>query len=347
LIQAIATSRTEPEPFHNLVLAGECLRDVGPVRVDNEVATMITQQIQNELNRPIPQRPKGWAEFFGRVTGAADRRKALLRRRVAAANALSRIESGQFGSGQTYWSWPYGEPEWVAIPAGEFWMGSDQEADSVLRNARPAHRLFLPGYQIARTPVTNAQYQIYVDAAGAASPQHWTDGQPPKDKLNHPVVYVSWQDGCRYCEWLSLQTGRHIHLPTEAQWERAVRGDQDQRIYPWGDVWDDMNCNNEVLQLEDTTPVGLFLAGASPDGCLDMLGNVLEWTLSLPQDYPYQPDDGREDLQSTGEEPRVLRGGAFYGHPQHVRCAVRDDLYARGARHFVGFRFVLSSLPSL
>jgi iron(II)-dependent oxidoreductase len=83
-------------------------------------------------------------------------------------------------------------------------------------------------------------------------------------------------------------------------------------------------------------------------GVEDLSGNVWEWTRSLGEDYPY-PDDtesraGREILQSTGEKPRVLRGGAFLNLPQRVRCAVRGDLGARRADGFVGFRVVVSSL---
>ena len=224
LIRAIADLPTETEPFHNLVLAAECIRDVGPTRVEGDLGTSVVQQLRRELEKPLPEpeekvtRPTRRQE---EQTSVVESRKALLLRRVAAATALSRIEAGTFGTSSQYWSLPYGEPEWVTIPVGEFWMGSGPEDQMAFDSERPVHRLFVPEFRIARTPVTNAQYQLYIQAMGAEPPKHWEDGQPPKDKFTHPVVNVSWDDACRYCEWLSKVTGKGIRLPTEAEWEKG------------------------------------------------------------------------------------------------------------------------------
>jgi formylglycine-generating enzyme required for sulfatase activity len=234
---------------------------------------------------------------------------------------------------------------WVTIPAGEFWMGSSPDAPMAFEEERPAHRLFLPEFQIARTPVTNVQYLHYVAATGAKTPGDWEDGLPPKDKLNHPVVNVRWHDACAYCRWLSQETGKTIGLPSEAEWEKAARGDQDRRAYPWGDLFDMLECNSHEQDLGDTTPVGVFLDGASPYGCLDMAGNVWEWTHSLLGDYPYPGDAQgqaqREDLNASDDKARVLRGGAFDDGHRYVRCACRSGLgpYYR-SRNF-GFRVVV------
>ena len=212
---------------------------------------------------------------------------------------------------------------------------------SAYDNERPAHRLFLPAFQIARTPITNAQYWLYIQATGAAPPDWWEDGQLPKDKLEHPVVRVTWYDACAYCEWLSTMTGKRVCLPTEAEWEKAARGAQDTRVYPWGNVFDVMKCNNGLLGLDDTTPVGVFPAGASPYGCLDMVGNVWEWTSSRYGSYPYDPHDGREQLQAPDDIYRVVRGGAFWGDHQCARCAYRIHYGARDVYNDIGFRVVV------
>jgi formylglycine-generating enzyme required for sulfatase activity len=231
-------------------------------------------------------------------------------------------------------------------------MGSDATDSEASTDEHPAHRLHLPEFQIARTPVSNAQYLLYIQATGAAPPAAWEDGQPPKDKLGHPVVTVSWYDACQYCSWLSQVTGKTILLPSEAEWEKAARGDQDKRAYPWGETFDVLKCNNRELGLEDTTPVGIFPAGASPYGCLDMSGNVWEWTRNLWGEdwsvptfkYPYKKDE-REDVNAPFNVLRVRRGGAFYDPHRGVRCASRYGLSPVSRRIHIGFRVVV--LPSL
>jgi formylglycine-generating enzyme required for sulfatase activity len=338
LVRAIAELRQEPELFHNLVLAAECMRDVGPTRVEGDLATRLTQQLQQELERPIRT---GLIGVIERLT----MRKAVLTRRIAAATALSRIETGNFAAGSPYWSPPYGEPAWVTIPAGEFWLGSDPGDQMAYDDEKPAQRLVLPEYQIARTPITNAQYLLYLQATSTSPPDNWEDGQPPKDQLNHPVVNVTWYDAYAYCQWLSNMTGKSIGLPSEAEWEKATRGDRDSRLYPWGDTFDATRCNSHDLGLGDTTPVGIFPAGASPYGCLDMAGNVWEWTRSLWENYPYPADEAgrrqRENCEAGQDVGRVLRGGAFDSSLWRVRCACRGGDRPDGRGRLIGFRVVV------
>lgn len=330
LIQAVlmADPKTELEPHHHLLLAAECLFDVGAARVEGDLLGEARQRLQKQADAPIK---KG-------------ERESVLQK-VTAMNALARIESGQIAA--AYWKQPWGEPEWITIPAGKFWMGDD---DSQYEDERPAHQVHIAKYQIGRVPITNAQYEIFVKDTSVNPPEHWRGGQVPKGLEAHPVVNVSWNDALDYCSWLSEKTGRAITLPSEAEWEKAARGDMDKRDYPWGKR-KELHCNSSELGLVKTTPVGLFLNGVSPYGLLDMSGNVWEWTRTIwDKDkfkYPYQVDDGRENRDREDKAPRVLRGGAFYFDENFARCAYRYFWNPDLRFSLFGFRVVVSPvLPS-
>jgi formylglycine-generating enzyme required for sulfatase activity len=232
------------------------------------------------------------------------------------------------------------EPEMVPVPAGEFLMGSDPLADEdAFPDEQPQHRLYLPDYSIARTPVTNARYAAFVQAAGHQPPEHWKGGKPPQGKDEHPVVNISWYDAMAYCAWLSKVTGKSYRLPSEAEWEKGARG-EDGRIYPWGNAWNAQRCNSEEGGTDDTMQVGTYPAGASPYGLLDMAGNVWEWCHSLYQSYPYDPRDGREDPGPQGR--RVVRGGAWCFIQRLARCACRNLSNSDDFNSSTGFRVVLA-----
>jgi len=116
-------------------------------------------------------------------------------------------------------------------------------------------------------------------------------------------------------------------LLTEAEWEKAAgwrEGHEAKKLkYPWGDEFDANKCNTVESGFKMTTPVGQYSPqGDSPYGCADMGGNVWEWTSSLYQDYPYQPDDGREDTSSS--ERRAVRGGSFNSGRNDARASYRS-----------------------
>lgn len=362
LIRAIADLKDEPELYHNLILAAECLNDVGQRRVEASLQQMIQGRLRSELETlslsgilggmRISLGPKMTALAVRILTTDIVKRpmrrlmsqpdkpassleenyRSLTGRRIAAATALAQIQ------GQSFWKPPYGEPKWITIPAGEFWMGEGEHL----------HRLYLDAFLIGCVPITNSQYRFFVEDAGYSAPLYWQDERPPKGFDSHPVVGVEWNDALAYCAWLSGVLGQNVLLPSEAQWERAARGNRDKRCYPWGDEFIDGLCNSSALQLRQTTPVGIFVEGASPDGCLDMAGNVWEWTRSkwgktrdqADFGYPYDPADGREDMVTSREVIRVLRGGSYRSENILVQC-IHKDRPIPGRRHdAVGFRVV-------
>ncbi len=323
LIRAVMEHKEEPEPYHNLVLAAEAVRDVGQARTEGDLAGEIQGRLRQAFATPLR---KG-----GDLT-------AQVQRRAAAAEALGKIESGSYGAQPAFWTLPYGEPVWVEIPASEFWMGSEKGRD----NEKPIHKVHLKRYWIAKTPITKAQYRLFVEATEHEVPEHWENGRIPRGLENHPVINVTWFDAMTYCKWLSKVTGKTITLPSEAQWEKAARGSQYEQEYPWGERPERGYCNSKELGMNGTTLVGIFPEGVSPYGVLDLAGNVWEWTRSHWRDYPYDSFDGREDLEAGNAIPRVLRGGAFADFLHSARCATRFWNFPNGRGRVYGFRVVVA-----
>jgi hypothetical protein len=153
LIRAIMECVDEPEPYHNLVFAAKCLRDVGQARVTGDLSVEVQhrplKEFETLLRRPALDKKDN--EQLAQVNLLT-----LIRRRAAAA--LGRVESGG-GVHSTFWRTPFGEPVWLSVAAGEFWMGGDGELDR-----KPVHRVFLPAFQISKAPITNAHYSLFVGA---------------------------------------------------------------------------------------------------------------------------------------------------------------------------------------
>jgi formylglycine-generating enzyme required for sulfatase activity len=203
--------------------------------------------------------------------------------------------------------------------------------------------------------MTPSFHQAFVRETRHPAPQDWKDENYPSEKGDHPAVYISWHDAMAYCQWISENSGKKYRLPTEAEWEKAARGENGW-IYPWGNDWDEKKVNSGEGGPGGTTPVGQYSPGGdSPYGLADMAGNVWEWTQSLwgkarekPEfRYPYDPQDSkREDLKAGNEVARVLRGGSFDNLRYYMRCAVRLGYDPGGRFNLIGFRVVLSPTAS-
>jgi len=231
--------------------------------------------------------------------------------------------------------------QFLKVPAGKFLMGSKDDSEFARDDEKPQHTLHLPDFWVAQFPVTNAQYAAYVGKGG----------HPVKDwekREDHPVINVAWKDAMGFCRWFNENYREKLQgyklecrLPSEAQWEKAARGEYGNE-WPWGDEFDPNRCNTLESGKSGTTPVDAHPGGASPYGALDMAGNVWEWTHTLYKNYPYEAGDGRESETDPGG--RVLRGGSWVDNRYLARCAYRFGNLPDLFYNFVGFRLVLSPI---
>ena len=263
------------------------------------------------------------------------------------------------------------ERYWCAIQPGPFWFGDDRSEQLQRAEVRQP-------YQIARYPVTNAEYARFLAANGpdGYNPDKpwWTDHgrryllpggtrsySDEQAQITHPrfwtvarfnsplqpVVGISWYEAVAYCRWLTalgqeqrwLPTEQVIRLPTWHEWERAARH-TDQRRHPWGDeAPTPERANYAETGLNAPSPIGCFPAGAALCGAQDLLGNVMEWTAS-----PYQQIHAwKKDF--TNAEGVVLNWNDFTDEKERLCCGARiggDPNYWNGD---LGFRVLQSLAP--
>lgn len=321
------------------------------------------------------RRRDAWTARLERVTGWLAQ--------VLEAGALTPIERARAGQALGRLGDPRDLDTLVFVPGGPFLVGSGEEDAESRPNERPQHVVEVADFWIGKYPVTNAHFARFVEAGGYDEPRFWAElgwawrtgiyfskapdyvqellaRQRPPEKRNqpswwndpawtlpnYPIVGICWFEALAYTHWLAEITGRPYRLPTEAEWEKAARG-TDGRIYPWGNEWADDHANTRETGVGRPTPVGIFPAGASPYGALDMGGSVWEWCSSVgygEAPYPYRADDGREDLERNAV--RARRGGSWGSSLMSARCAYRGDTYPDNFFYSnVGFRVALSSPP--
>lgn len=235
------------------------------------------------------------------------------------------------------------DDDMLAIPGGTFTMGRDDGPE----DERPAHRVTLRDFRIDRLPVTNARFAEFLQAVGPVNGKgerlydiddndariHRRGNRWVADAGfgNHPVNEVSWAGARDFCAWLGKR------LPTEAEWERAARGD-DGRLYPWGNNPPGPQHAHFGAGFNDTRPVTGHPAGASPYGVLGMAGNAWQWVSSAYRPYPYRTD-GREDPASG--PVRGTRGGGHDSSAAGIMATQRGRTLSRSpgaGHHNIGFR---------
>ena len=265
--------------------------------------------------------------------------------------------------------WPQDNAPMVLVPTGDFTLGLDEPPGPEANAAEsPAHIVYLEAFWIDRYEVSNERFGRFIADGGYVTRRYWTNagwqwvrnnqistppywGRSDLGLPQQPVVSVTWYEAYAYCLWAGKR------LPTEAEWEKAARGD-DSRLYPWGDEWDCTRGNfddettispavNECAGRDGhnlTAPLGSYGSGQSPYHAHDMAGNVWEWTLSQLGPYPYAPNDGRNLPESEGL--RVTRGASWFtytdqpGGDNHARVTFRAELPPNSQNNSVGFRCV-------
>lgn len=203
------------------------------------------------------------------------------------------------------------------------------------RSGRGVLHLRLRPFAIGRHPVTNNDYALFVKAMRHSTlPSGWNDGSPPPHEGRHPVRGITATDAEAYCRWLSNVTGRSYRLPQEIEWEYAAGG-PDRLRYPWGNEFDPTRCVWTESGEGGSAPVDAHPRGASPVGCLDMVGNVAEYCADIFR--PYDSPDPSGEIDVDGALARSLRGGSYRSSREALRCAARS---ASAPENFdvVGFR---------
>jgi formylglycine-generating enzyme required for sulfatase activity len=207
----------------------------------------------------------------------------------------------------------------------------------------PQHSVLLSSFYMDVTEITNGQYKACVNT-GSCNPPASGSGTYSRSNYydqaqyaNYPVVNVTWFDARDYCAWVGER------LPTEAEWEKAARGD-DGRIFPWGNSFNSSRANTQDRGTSAIQPVGQYSNGASPYGILDMSGNVWEYVFDWfdPDYYTDSPAQDPAGPNSSPTNQRVLRSGSYANYQHYARIANRGAVEPGTSTQFRGFRCVIS-----
>ena len=249
--------------------------------------------------------------------------------------------------------------EMILIPAGEFTMGT-LRGDG---DERPPQKVHLDAYYMMKTEVTNAEYAKFLKAVETDGAEVYAHKHAPRDheyrqrffqndlvnQPDHPVVGVDLYCASAFAKWAGLM------IPTEAQWEKAARGDADERVYPWGSQRPELPDGRYLANFNEsdrlggddldgylyTSPVGAFPDGASPYGVLDMAGNVWEWTRSYYDPKFYERMSAKNPVGPPVRPLGVIRGGSWRFSLWEIRCTNRTKAQTTDRKKDTGFRCVL------
>jgi formylglycine-generating enzyme required for sulfatase activity len=226
----------------------------------------------------------------------------------------------------------------VLVPEGTFLMGSqpvEGDPDEI-----PQRTIYLSSYYIDLSEVTQAKYTDFLKATRRPSPviPVFPDELSLITKPELPVVGVSWEDAKAYCAWLGKR------LPTEAEWERAARGERGFK-WPWGNAFGEglANTTGQEDGYKYTAPPGKFEQGRSAYGLYDAAGNVAEWVSDWYDQAYYQGGPFRDPKGPDTGKHRVYRGGSWDDPASGVRTAKRYAAAPHQTSAVIGFRCVMDA----
>jgi formylglycine-generating enzyme required for sulfatase activity len=223
--------------------------------------------------------------------------------------------------------------EYILIPAGKYKFSETGQIVEV------------PDLYFAKYPVTNKLYNIFLESLPKSERGKHRSSYADDKRFNgddQPVVGVSWYSAMAYCEWLTAKAhGKMVfRLPAEIEWEWAASGGK--RKYPWGNPEPDDSRANYGSKVGHTTPVGSYPAGATPEGLMDMAGNVWEWCLNGWNEPDFVLGEDRDLLKNWRKveslDWRVVRGGAWNCRPHVLACAIRSSSEPTYRLGSIGFR---------
>ena len=217
----------------------------------------------------------------------------------------------------------------VSIPEGWFHMGNDRGRP----DEKPAHRVWVDGFDLGVYPVTRSAYEAFRADTGHDEPRDWA--LPELSNPDLPVVGVSWNDAGAYCEWYSAQ-GLPVRLPTEAEWERGARGGKEDEPNPWGRAIPAWIPNGGHGPLEGPWPV----SDGTPNGygLYGITANIHEWCADWHAADFYAKSPDRNPTGPAEGTRRASRGGAWRHATTICRTSARSSLDPSFRYNDYGFR---------